>query len=262
VEASSTPRQVEANPKPQLDVADYPDELHEALGHAHGSDDVVFAAMSPEPESHVLTAAPAATGDFLPKGDHFGLHIEHRPLENAGPFAGGGNKWVWHITVSSWNTVDAMFDVLKAKRAAPHLIIGGRAGVARPVVIQCIPFSLAGRALEHPSGPETNRANAIQVEICATVADVAEFTEEKYKAFANLVRLTNRTVPPSRRVPRVLARPFRNTARFGGQAFFDAEGHCGHMHVPLNSHSDPTTGFKGSHILTLLENMPDGGHRL
>lgn len=201
--------------------------------------------------------------NWLPKGHHYDLHIEHAPLESSGSFTGGGNKWVWHITVSDWFDLDAMWGTLRTKRAAPHLLIGGRHGVKHPVVIQMIPFNEAGRALEHVFGPETNRADCIQIEICADVGDVPQFDEkERYKVFANLVRLTNITVPNMREVERVLARPFSDTRHFGAQEFVTARGHCGHMHVPGNTHTDPTTAFQGSRLMRLLEDMPRGGYSL
>jgi hypothetical protein len=245
------------DPQPTPDPVRYAPELRRALDHAHGTSDPVFA---PETPPGVVRRSAAW---WLPEGHVYDLHIEHAPLETAGKFTGGGNKLLWHITVSRWNTVDSIWRVLRDKRAAPHLVIGGRSGVQHPVVIQCIPFNRAGRALAHPSGPETNRADCVQVEICANVADVPQFDEhERYRAFANLVRLTNITVPDRREVIRKIARSFQNTNRFGGQGFVEAQGHCGHMHVPGNDHADPTTAFQGGRLMDRLDDMPAGGHQL
>ena len=252
MESINGPHQIQVEPKLEVDRSAFPEELGQAIDHAHGGDD---------PVAHPA-ALSAAQSFMLPKGNHFGLQIEHSLLESKLSFTGGGNKWVWHITVSPWNTVDSMLKVLKGKNAAPHLIIGGRAGVKRPVVIQIIPFNQAGRALVHLGGPETNRADAIQTEICATEKEVSSFPENHYRALANLVRLTNLTLPSSHDVPQRLARDFANKTRFGGQEFVDASGHCGHMHVPGNTHRDPTTHFRGRHIMDLLANMPDGGYVL
>lgn len=109
---------------------------------------------------------------LLPAGHHWDLHIEHDfSGGDAGSFAeGAGNRLVPHITVSPWIAVDSMVEVLQAKYAEPHVVIGGRPGVKHPVVIQLVPFNKAGRSLAHPRGtPETNRAgdHTIQVEICA-----------------------------------------------------------------------------------------------
>lgn len=258
------------NPKRDSD-----DGLAAAVAHIQGTSDVWYP---PSPTPRQLQVVPGddetvetyaarqrqvtETGLWLPEGFFYGLHIEHRPLESAGPFTGGGNKWVWHITVSDWFTVDAMYTVLRDKRAAPHLLIGGRPGTKHPVVIQMLPFTVAGRALAHPSGPETNRADCIQTEVCATPASVPSFSNTQYKAFANLVRLTNIVALQNREVPHELARSFKSTTRFDGAGFVATKGHCGHMHVPGNDHIDPTTAFRGQHLMTLLKKMPAGGYKL
>ena len=55
----------------------------------------------------------------------------------------------------------------------------------------------------HTGGPETNRANKIQMEICAEVADIPRWAEVRYKAVANVIRLYNETVPRGQK-PNVL----------------------------------------------------------
>lgn len=190
---------------------------------------------------------------WLPRGHHWDLHVEHARLPDAGDFTGGGWKLVWHITVSPWETVDSMWQVLRDKDAAPHFVIGGRHGVEHPVVIQCIPLDQAARALAHPSGPETNRANAIQVEICATPASVKAFKDWHYKALGNLAELVRHRVD----VPNRCSRTFQNTKRFTGAGFVKVKGHCGHMHVPGNDHVDPTTAFSGSKLCKFTGSAPN-----
>jgi hypothetical protein len=68
--------------------------------HAAGTEDEPFAA-EPPPDDR------ARSSWWLPRGHHYDLHVEHRSLEHAGPFTGGGNKLVWHITASGWMTADA-----------------------------------------------------------------------------------------------------------------------------------------------------------
>lgn len=109
---------------------------------------------------------------WLPTGRHTDLHIERSRGSDAGAFTGGGWKGIIHITVSPWFAVDSMVRVLHDKRAEPHLVIGGRPGTRLPVLVQQVAFNRAGRALAHPYGTlETNRANCIQMEICATVGN-------------------------------------------------------------------------------------------
>lgn len=191
---------------------------------------------------------------WLPEGHHWDLHIEHRDRgEGAGPFTGGGWKLCWHITVSPWQTVDSMADVLIAKRAEPHFVIGGREGREHPTVIQFLPLNRAGRALEHNSGPETNRANCIQVEICATPESVKDFTDWHYKALANLAELVAHRMPVPCKVPR----SFTSTKRFTGAGYVRVKGHHGHMHVPGNDHYDPTTAFRGSRLCKFIQTAPN-----
>lgn len=241
---------------------------------------------------------------WLPTGAHDDLNIEHSAGSGAGAFTGGGWKLCWHITVSPWVAVDSMVSVLRAKNAAPHLVIGGRPGYKFPVVVQMLPFNQAGRALQHTLPQETNRANTIQVEICARpgnlreridgdagtdlfdlagvhltgaearAADAGEFdlepcmdgeeaqrmfnagvagwTDDTYRALANLTRLVDARVP----IPRKRARSFANTKRFTGPGWVSTKGHLGHMHCPGNSHFDPTTAFLGRRLLRFTESGP------
>jgi hypothetical protein len=57
-------------------------------------------------------------------------------------------------------------------------------------------------------------------------------------------------------IPRRQARSFQNTRKFSGTGFVSAKGHLGHMHVPGNSHIDPTTAFRGDKLLRLVKSGP------
>lgn len=107
---------------------------------------------------------------WLETGHHWDIHFERKPApDDAGAFTGGGWKFLIHITVSPWGAIDSMVNVLNAKRAQPHLVLGGRKGVRHPVCVQLLPFDVAGRALANDPGDgrQTNRARCIQIEICA-----------------------------------------------------------------------------------------------
>jgi hypothetical protein len=203
-------------------------------------------------------------GYWLPEGHNWDLHIEHKPLDDAGDFTGGGNKWVWHTTESGWWTVDAMYGVLRDKRAAPHFVIGGRSGLKHPVVIQMVALNQAGRALGNDSGDgfQTNRADCIQTEVCWFAGKSDDLTDWHYKALANLIRLTNIEVPDSRQVVRNAPRSFSNPSRYSDSGFVSAKGHVGHVHVPDNDHWDPGTGFRMNRILDLVGDIPNGGYDL
>lgn len=83
-------------------------------------------------------------------------------------------------------------------------------------------------------------------------AGVEGWTEDTYKALANLTRWIENRHP----TPRKCARTFQNTKRFSPGQFITVRGHCGHMHAPNNDHFDPTTAFKGKHLLGLLAHAP------
>lgn len=169
---------------------------------------------------------------WLPEGRHWGLKIEHRPLPDAGPFTGGGHKLIWHTTEGPG--IDAMWRVLRDKSAAPHFVIDPGGGDAP--VYQCVPLDRAAKALEHPPGtPETNRANAIQVEIVGYAKDAESWGHVIYRDLGALAALVDHRFDIRRGY-----RPFTVPARkVTPQGFVRATGHMGHSHVPNNSHWDP-----------------------
>jgi hypothetical protein len=213
--------------------------------------------------------------EYLPTGLHWGLHIErdHRAGNGAGAFIEGGEwKIVHHVTVSPAERVDSMSDVV-LENGVSHIVAGFRHGLDLPVVRQMLPFSVAGKSLEHPGGtPETNRAKCIQIEWCAFADGVnakksghpddwpGAWTDEFYKAVANLCVLIGHRVP----VKQVLARSFTNDRRFTPGEFRNVAGHLGHKHVPSqpSGHSDPGDGFKGQHLITLIDCCPVSGYDL
>jgi hypothetical protein len=200
---------------------------------------------------------------WLPRGHHWDLHIEHFPAgQGAGQFTGGGWKLVWHITVSPWQAVDAMVTTVCAKNAEPNFVIGGRKGSEQPIVVQLLPLDVAGRSLQHTLPEQTNRANCIQVEICAWDSDgagrkpedvIKHWADARYKALGNLAGLVSHRVE----IPTKCPRAFSNTRRFTGAGFVKTSGHVGHMHVPGNDHEDPTTAFKGAALCKYIKSAPN-----
>jgi hypothetical protein len=191
---------------------------------------------------------------WLPEGHHYDLHIEHlRATLGAGPFTGGGWKICWHITVSPWTSAKNVAHDVCQRRVEPHFVIGGQVGREHPVVYQLLALNVAGRSLAHPSGPETNKANCIQIEVCAYPDTVKAFTDWHYKALGNLSALIEHRVPVPCKVPR----SFKNTKRFTGAGFVKTAGHVGHMHVPGNDHYDPTTAFKGARLCRFQKSAPN-----
>lgn len=166
---------------------------------------------------------------WIPESTRHGIKIEHSPGESAGAFTTGGWKTLWHTTEG--RDLDTMVNVLQNKRAAPHLVVCFRT----KRVVQMVGFDAAARALEHPSGPETNRARCIQVEICDYAKWSQDWVEGAYKFLAQVALMIERRVPVPRRAPVSFWTPRRLT----GQGFVRATGHLGHSHVPGNTHWDP-----------------------
>lgn len=192
---------------------------------------------------------------WLPEGAHWDLNIEHKRLEDSGEFTGGGWKLVPHTVEAPRDTVDTMFNVLRDKRAAPHFLYGYRPTSRFPVVIQMIPLDRAGRALAHTLGPETNRANAIQIEICGRAADSGRWSANYYKGLANLCRMIERRVNIPHRVPISFAKPHRASP----QGWVNAKGYLGHCHCPGNDHTDPGTGFRVHDLLKYIDRAGNHG---
>lgn len=195
---------------------------------------------------------------WLPEGHHWDLHIEHQRQEDAGSFTGGGWKFVLHTTESPWQAVDSMCDVLRNKRAAPHFVLGGRAGLEHPVLVQLLPLSLAGRALANaPDGFDTNRANAIQIELCGRAAESQDWPESRYKAIANVVELVRHRVSIPNRAPQ----DFSNARRMSDSEWVSARGYVGHSMCPDNDHVDPGR-FREGLLIDLVAGIRDGGYDL
>lgn len=194
---------------------------------------------------------------WLPEGHHYDLHIEHnRERPPAGPMEGGGHKIVWHTTEG--RNLRAMQEVLNNKNAGPHFLIG-RDGTSREhfTVVQFFPLNQGARALRNDSSDlqPTNRANAIQVEICAFAKDAPEDYKQPgiMTALANLVRLIEHRVD----VPRKAPRSFKvGTPRYTDAGFVKAAGHVGHAHVPDNDHWDPGA-FNIAKVFRAIKRLED-----
>jgi N-acetylmuramoyl-L-alanine amidase len=158
--------------------------------------------------------------------------------KQAGAHTGGGHKIVWHTT-EGFSAEDAI-TTFHQTTDWPHFTFEYKNGRVR--LFQHMPLSAAARALEHPSGTaETNRANAIQVELVGFAKDTPTWPAGQYAAIAELARWIERNF----NVPRtcdVTFVPVGTERRLSGREFVDYGGHCGHQHAANQNsqhHTDP-----------------------
>jgi N-acetylmuramoyl-L-alanine amidase len=160
-------------------------------------------------------------------------HAIRVPGRTAGHHKGGGRKIVWHTTEGS--TASNAIAAYRAHGGWPTFTLERRKG-GRYRLYQHMGLSEAARALKHPSGPETNRANAVQVELVGFARESSGWSRGHYKVIARLARW----IEQNWLVPRTASVRFGSgAARMDGMEFYNYAGHCGHQHVPLNDHTDP-----------------------
>ena len=160
-------------------------------------------------------------------------HAIRVPGRTAGPQVGGGRKIVWHTTEG--HSASGAIAAYRAHGGWPTFTLEYVAD-GRSRIYQHMGISQAARALRHPSGPETNRANAVQVEIVGFARDAPTWSRAQYRAIARLARWIEHAWGVPRRTGVRFGTPAR---RMGATEFFRYAGHCGHAHVPHNDHVDP-----------------------
>jgi hypothetical protein len=182
------------------------------------------------------------------------------PSSHRGTFSGGGKKVTVHTTEGG-TSARGIANYLRDVGYEVHF-------VCDPIhkrVIQVLPLNVSGFGLEHPSGPETNRANNVQIELVAFASEstaremgynkkwaVANWGEDEYQFISVLLAKIHRRHPFSLRCP-----SFRHPRKMSGTGFYNYSGLVGHVHVPGNNHSDPGTSFRGRHLLTLTKRRLD-----
>lgn len=178
-------------------------------------------------EQKIAAQKPAKLVDWMPGA-------EHRPRASSGGFVSGfAAKCLWHTT-------DGMSDAtstLDANHDWPHFEVD-RDGH----VVQYVPVSLASSSLVHSRSPETNHGNVIQTEVVGMETGIWPAAQ------IAAVRRLARFIEAQRGVERACHVKFHPVGgvRLEDSAWVALKGHCGHMHVPENDHTDPgpidTTG--------------------
>lgn len=187
--------------------------------------------------------------NWLPTGDHWGLHIS-RKVVSTGPMVKGGHKIIWHTTEGSG--LDGADTTLRSNGDEPHFLLDTHSGKC----IQYVALREFSKALRHPNGtPETNRAGCIQVELVGFARETPKWTDAQLRKIAGLACLIEHRVS----VPRHARAKFAYGApRLSAQVFPDAAGHLGHMHVPNNDHVDPGA-LNIQRVFELMAELNKGG---
>lgn len=178
---------------------------------------------------------PSAPGGWHPKAQRV-PYADVGPLSTSMPA-----RLVWHTTEGS--------SLPRYNGSAPHITFDVKTGR----IYQHIPLGRTALALKHPPVVETNRANAIQVELIAfSDADAAaragrpdlavkSFTDADYARIASLARWIEKNAG----VKRACTVKFENRAHpLSPTSWLRYAGHLGHQHVPGNDHWDPSGSFR------------------
>ena len=117
--------------------------------------------------------------------------------------------------------------------SAPHFTLNPATGD----LWQHIAINRCAKALKNlGGGVETNRANAIQIEMIGFAKDTPNWPKAHYREVADLMRWVERNGGVKRRSG-VKFVAGRNTLSHG--EWMNYSGWCGHQHVPENDHWDP-----------------------
>lgn len=155
---------------------------------------------------------------------------------DASTFTGGGFKLCLHSTEGA--SVDGAISAYRANNSWPHFTLGYDRATRKRILIQHIPLNRAARSLKHTLGPETNRANVIQVEIVGFAKDAAKWPPELYRYIHLLLLWLHRHCD----IPMEAHHPFigqHGYHRLSPTGWVKASGVVGHCHCPGNDHVDP-----------------------
>jgi hypothetical protein len=179
-----------------------------------------------------------STSQWLPRGHHWGLIIEHFPVDDAGALLiSAGDKGILHTTEGTFSSAHNIF---RTGRDIPHCLIDPATGR----VNQYAALDRCVKTLAHPTGtPETNRAGCRQIEIAGDAADSPLWPTHWYNRIAALaVLMEHRTGIPRHCYHAFTATPNRQARRLTPAGFIRSAGWLGHEHVPNQqptNHWDP-----------------------
>jgi hypothetical protein len=174
-----------------------------------------------------------------------------RKADKAGlSFTGAPYRGVLHTTEGK--TAAGSFSVYDAKGYWPHFTATFEAGLFK--IWQHLPINVGAYALKNVSGGvETNRQNAIQIELVGS-CDVAnrdwgpQYVENFPPAYLAGIAAWMRWIETQTGVDRVAVPGWKtypasygtsNGVRMSSAEWQGWNGWCGHQHVPENLHGDP-----------------------
>lgn len=171
-------------------------------------------------------AIKKATASGVPPMNPGGWHPDAIENQSASPLSWtrGNPKIVWHTTEGS--------GLPAYSGSQPHFTLNPKTGT----LWQHVPIRGGAYALQNLSGGvETNRAHAIQVELIGFAGQTQDWSDAEY---ANIAKLA-RWIEKHGGVPRQCSVTFRSDSIHKIQDWPGYTGHCGHQHVPENTHWDP-----------------------
>jgi hypothetical protein len=155
-----------------------------------------------------------------------------------------GTPWkiVLHTTESPFGSSPGIVRLFQSQPCStPHFCIDP--GTGRK--IQFIPIDMSAAALRGGQGGyETNRAHAVQVEICGYAQEAGGWSDEVLRFIGGWVADVAKAVPIN--LGHVTGSDYQGTVavasspyRMSGPQFEAFDGVCGHIDVPFNDHYDP-----------------------
>lgn len=158
-----------------------------------------------------------------------------------GPLSWTGAQWKLVLHTTEGTSAEGAIGAYRAALSWPHFTVDCQ----RRRKIQHLELISAARSLLHPTGTvETNRANAVQIELVGFASDTPNWAKVDLQWFATDVLAPIRAVCPFGLVAaRFVAYP-ASAGTGASQRFTDVDwinfsGICGHEHVPHNDHGDP-----------------------
>ncbi len=173
---------------------------------------------------------------------------------NGGAYIGKPYRGVLHTAESDATTYRPSRTDYFGHKNPPHFTLCLENGA--PKVYQHFPLSVASRALENLTGEklrerlphgqdvQTNRANAIQIEICWWADKIATLPAPMFALLKQWMRWVERETGVQRLAPDVFygsngGYGYTARSRMDAAQWYAFNGWCGHQHVPENSHWDP-----------------------